>query len=59
MESRWLDVSGDIESLNQNIFESIKNTEISLGKKVKINNRSIFLNKETGFLHAIVKVVSK
>lgn len=59
MEDRWFDVSGDIDSLNENIFETIKNTEVSLGIMLKIKNRSIFHDKTTGFLHAIVEVKRK
>lgn len=56
MEMKWFDVNGDIDTINKNIFEVLKNTEVYLKKSLKVKNRSIFLNKTTGFLHAIVQV---
>lgn len=59
METRWFQVSGDIDNLNENIFTVLKNAEIFLGKSTKIKSRSIFLNKETEFIDATVQVCIK
>ncbi|MBM2818280.1 MAG: hypothetical protein HW401_870 [Parcubacteria group bacterium] len=59
MGRKWFEVYGDVDNLNNNIFEKLKNEEVSSKKRVKVKSRYIDLDNTTGFLRALVQVESE